>query len=88
MPSQAQAYGERAGRPLHTPSPAHSTTPTILSGQEPYSPANMRSPDSGNRNGRATATLVPLDRLRTGQGAHSLRREPADDEILRSFRPL
>ena len=85
VPSQAQSPYCGGGT---SPSPALSATSSAFSPHDGFSPVSTKSPAYGTGTGRAPATLVPLDRLRTGQAAPSLRRDRADDEILRSFRPL
>lgn len=83
--------------PPLSPSPSPSITSSQFSSSIP-SPATpdgtqtlpistmYLSPVDSNPMGLGSRSLVPLDRLRSGQ--QILRREPADDEMLRSFRPL
>ncbi|KAL5485457.1 hypothetical protein ACEPAI_8099 [Sanghuangporus weigelae] len=95
--SQRPAYEDHHRNKTHfaSPSPAPSATSSHLSslpspaasdnaGPSPLllTPATPVLP-SGSCDPRS---LVPLEHLRAGQLAH--RREPADDEILRSFRLL
>ncbi|KAH8118926.1 Gti1/Pac2 family-domain-containing protein [Phellopilus nigrolimitatus] len=87
LPSQGP-YRSSAHGPPPSPSPSSMSSLSSPIGEEMAGPRPMLSITAASTSVHSSAgpRLVPLEHLRAGQSVN--RREPADDEILRSFRLL